>query len=307
MTTEWIESEAPVAAPTNSLKIERETHKLEKRLCRQMGQAIVDFNMIEEGDRVMVCMSGGKDSYGMLDILLKMQQRAPISFEIVAVNLDQKQPGFPDHILPEYLKSLGVEYHIETQDTYSIVKRNIPEGKTMCSLCSRLRRGILYSVARRLKCNKLALGHHRDDMLQTFFLNMFFGGKLKGMPPKLTSDNGEFVVIRPLAYVVEKDLIRWAAHRQFPIIPCSLCGSQENLQRKQIGNMLREWDKKFPGRLETMMTSLQNVVPSHLMDHKLFDFKNVKATGIEDAEGDKAFDEEEFPAPSLPGLQVINA
>ncbi|MDT8992992.1 tRNA 2-thiocytidine(32) synthetase TtcA [Curvibacter sp. APW13] len=307
MTTDWIETEAPVATPTNSLKIERETHKLEKRLCRLMGQAIVDYNMIEEGDRVMVCMSGGKDSYGMLDILLKMQQRAPISFEIVAVNLDQKQPGFPDHILPEYLKGLGIEYHIETQDTYSIVKKNIPEGKTMCSLCSRLRRGILYSVARRLKCNKLALGHHRDDMLQTFFLNMFFGGKLKGMPPKLTSDNGEFVVIRPLAYVVEKDLIRWAEHRQFPIIPCTLCGSQENLQRKQIGNMLREWDKKFPGRLETMMTSLQNVVPSHLMDHKLFDFKNVKATGIEDTEGDKAFDEEEFPTPSLPGLQVINA
>jgi tRNA 2-thiocytidine biosynthesis protein TtcA len=255
----------------------------------------------------MVCMSGGKDSYGMLDILLKMQQRAPINFEIVAVNLDQKQPGFPDHILPEYLKSLGVEYHIETQDTYSIVKRNIPEGKTMCSLCSRLRRGILYSVARRLKCNKLALGHHRDDMLQTFFLNMFFGGKLKGMPPKLTSDNGEFVVIRPLAYVVEKDLVRWAAHRQFPIIPCSLCGSQQNLQRVQIGNMLREWDKKFPGRLETMFTSLQNVVPSHLMDHQQFDFKNVRATGIEDDNGDKAFDEEEFPTPSLPGLQVVGA
>ncbi|TXH88858.1 MAG: tRNA 2-thiocytidine(32) synthetase TtcA [Rhodoferax sp.] len=307
MTTEWIDAEPTVAAPTNSLKIERETHKLEKRLCRQMGQAIVDFNMIEEGDRVMVCMSGGKDSFGMLDILLKMQQRAPIDFEIVAVNLDQKQPGFPDHILPEYLKSLGVEFHIETQDTYSIVKRNIPEGKTMCSLCSRLRRGILYRVARELKCNKIALGHHRDDMLQTFFLNMFFGGKLKGMPPKLTSDNGEFVVIRPLAYVVEKDLIRWAAHRQFPIIPCSLCGSQENLQRKQIGNMLREWDKKFPGRLETMFTALQNVVPSHLMDHKQFDFKNVKATGIEDDDGDKAFDEEEFPTPSLPGLQVLGA
>ena len=307
MTTEWIDAEPAVAAPTNSLKIERETHKLEKRLCRQVGQAIVDFNMIEEGDRVMVCMSGGKDSFGMLDILLKMQQRAPIDFEIVAVNLDQKQPGFPDHILPEYLKAQGVEFHIETQDTYSIVKRNIPEGKTMCSLCSRLRRGILYRVARELRCNKLALGHHRDDMLQTFFLNMFFGGKLKGMPPKLTSDNGEFVVIRPLAYVVEKDLIRWAAHRQFPIIPCSLCGSQENLQRKQIGNMLREWDKKFPGRLETMFTSLQNVVPSHLMDHQLFDFKNVKATGVEDEDGDKAFDEEEFPNPSLPGLQVLGA
>ena len=286
-------------------KIERETHKLEKRLCRQVGQAIIDYNMIEEGDRVMVCMSGGKDSYGMLDILLKMQQRAPIQFEIVAVNLDQKQPGFPDHILPEYLKSMGVEYHIETQDTYSIVKRNIPEGKTMCSLCSRLRRGILYSVARRLKCNKLALGHHRDDMLQTFFLNMFFGGKLKGMPPKLTSDNGEFIVIRPLAYVAEKDLIRWAEHRQFPIIPCSLCGSQENLQRVQAGKMLREWEKQYPGRAETMFTALQNVVPSHLMDSKLHDFKGLKTTGIPDENGDKAFDDESFAPPGLAGLPAL--
>ena len=312
MTTEWIDAEPAVAAPSNSLKIERETHKLEKRLCRQMGQAIVDFNMIEEGDRVMVCMSGGKDSYGMLDILLKMQQRAPINFEMVAVNLDQKQPGFPDHILPEYPAKLGVEFHIETQDTYSIVKRNIPEGKTMCSLCSRLRRGILYNVARKLKCNKLALGHHRDDMLQTFFLNMFFGGKLKGMPPKLTSDNGEFVVIRPLAYVAEKDLIRWAAHREFPIIPCSLCGSQTNLQRVQIGNMLRDWEKQYPGRAETMFTALQNVVPSHLMDHTKHDFKNIRPTGIADENGDKAFDAEDLPTPTLPslsglpGVQVVN-
>ena len=312
MSTAWIEEEAPLteteASRQKELRIERETHKLEKRLCRQMGQAIVDFNMIEEGDRVMVCMSGGKDSYGMLDILLKMQQRAPIDFQIVAVNLDQKQPGFPDHILPEYLSRLGVEFHIETQDTYSIVKRNIPEGKTMCSLCSRLRRGILYSVARRLQCNKLALGHHRDDMLQTFFLNMFFGGKLKGMPPKLTSDNGEFVVIRPLAYVAEKDLIRWAAHRQFPIIPCTLCGSQENLQRVQIGNMLREWEKQYPGRAETMFTALQNVVPSHLMDHTRHDFKNIKPTGIADEDGDKAFDAEDLPAPasgSLSGLSNV--
>jgi tRNA 2-thiocytidine biosynthesis protein TtcA len=306
MSAVWVEDDAPaLVGHDKQVKIEREVHKLEKRLCRQVGQAIMDFNMIEEGDRVMVCMSGGKDSYGMLDILLKMQQRAPIRFEIVAVNLDQKQPGFPDHILPEYLKSLGVEYFIETQDTYSIVKRNIPEGKTMCSLCSRLRRGILYGVARRLKCNKLALGHHRDDMLQTFFLNMFFAGKLKGMPPKLTSDNGEFVVIRPLANVAEKDLIRWAEHRQFPIIPCSLCGSQENLQRVQIGNMLREWEKKYPGRTETMFTALQNVAPSHLMDAKLFDFKGVRATGVEDADGDKAFDAEEFALPTLPGLQSV--
>jgi tRNA 2-thiocytidine biosynthesis protein TtcA len=318
MNATWVEEEttteaAEAAANRNKeLKIERETHKLEKRLCRQVGQAIIDFNMIEEGDRVMVCMSGGKDSYGMLDILLKMQQRAPINFEIVAVNLDQKQPGFPDHILPEYLAKLGVEFHIETQDTYSIVKRNIPEGKTMCSLCSRLRRGILYNVARKLKCNKLALGHHRDDMLQTFFLNMFFGGKLKGMPPKLTSDNGEFVVIRPLAYVAEKDLIRWAAHREFPIIPCSLCGSQTNLQRVQIGNMLRDWEKQYPGRAETMFTALQNVVPSHLMDHTKHDFKNIRPTGIADENGDKAFDAEDLPTPTLPslsglpGVQVVN-
>ena len=325
-TSHWAaEKIAPTAPDTSeakeatTVKTERdamqrlayETNKLEKRLCRQVGQAIMDFNMIEEGDRIMVCMSGGKDSYGMLDILLKMQQRAPISFEIVAVNLDQKQPGFPEHILPEYLTKLGVEFHIETQDTYTIVKRNIPEGKTMCSLCSRLRRGILYNVARKLKCNKLALGHHRDDMLQTFFLNMFFGGKLKGMPPKLTSDNGEFVVIRPLAYVAEKDLIRWAAHREFPIIPCSLCGSQTNLQRVQIGNMLRDWEKQYPGRLETMFTALQNVVPSHLMDHKQHDFKNIRPTGLDDENGDKAFDAEEFPnsarsgLPGLAGLQVV--
>ncbi|MDH4449976.1 MAG: tRNA 2-thiocytidine(32) synthetase TtcA [Rhodoferax sp.] len=319
MSATWVEEDTPTteaadaaAQRDKTLKIERETHKLEKRLCRQVGQAIVDFNMIEEGDRVMVCMSGGKDSYGMLDILLKMQQRAPINFEIVAVNLDQKQPGFPDHILPEYLAKLGVEFHIETQDTYSIVKRNIPEGKTMCSLCSRLRRGILYSVARKLKCNKLALGHHRDDMLQTFFLNMFFGGKLKGMPPKLTSDNGEFVVIRPLAYVAEKDLVRWAAHRQFPIIPCSLCGSQTNLQRVQVGNMLRDWEKQYPGRAETMFTALQNVVPSHLMDHTQHDFKNIRPTGIADENGDKAFDTEDLPPTTLPnlaglpGVQVIS-
>ena len=300
----WTEQETTPLA--RELKIERETHKLEKRLCRLVGQAIVDFNMIEEGDRVMVCMSGGKDSYGMLDILMKLKARAPIDFTLVAVNLDQKQPGFPDHILPEYLSRLGIEYHIETQDTYSIVKKNIPEGKTMCSLCSRLRRGILYRVARELRCNKLALGHHRDDMLQTFFLNMFFGGKLKGMPAKLTSDNGEFIVIRPLAYVVEKDLERWAAHRQFPIIPCTLCGSQENLQRQQVGQMLRDWDKKHPGRVETMFTALQNVVPSHLMDRSLHDFRNLKATGVPDADGDRAFDEEELPVPStLPGLQVV--
>jgi tRNA 2-thiocytidine biosynthesis protein TtcA len=307
MNATWIDEENAVAAKdTAALKIERETHKLEKRLCRQVGQAIMDFNMIEEGDRVMVCVSGGKDSYGMLDILLKMQQRAPISFELIAVNLDQKQPGFPDHILPAYLKQLGVPFHIETQDTYSIVKKVIPEGKTMCSLCSRLRRGILYRVADELKITKIALGHHRDDMLQTFFLNMFFGGKLKGMPPKLVSDDGGHIVIRPLANVAEKDLIRWATHRAFPIIPCTLCGSQENLQRKQIGNMLRDWEKQYPGRIESMFTALQNVVPSHLMDTKRHDFKNIKTTGLPDAEGDKAFDAEEFTATSLPGLQLVS-
>jgi len=289
--------------------IEREIHKLEKRLCHQVGKAIMDFNMIEEGDRVMVCVSGGKDSFGLLDILLKLQSRAPIKFELIAVNLDQKQPGFPDHILPAYLKNLGVPFHIETQDTYSIVKKVIPEGKTMCSLCSRLRRGILYRVADELKITKIALGHHRDDMLQTFFLNMFFGGKLKGMPPKLVSDNGGHIVIRPLANVAEKDLIRWAAHRQFPIIPCSLCGSQENLQRQQIGNMLRDWEKKYPGRIESMFTALQNVVPSHLMDTKRHNFKDIKTTGVPCADGDKVFDEDEFSLaslPSLPSLQVIS-
>ncbi|MGQ0710385.1 MAG: tRNA 2-thiocytidine(32) synthetase TtcA [Rhodoferax sp.] len=306
MTPDWIEAEPPVAEK-KSLKIERETHKLEKRLCRQVGQAIIDFNMIEEGDRVMVCLSGGKDSFTMLDILMKMQQRAPVRFELIAVNLDQKQPGFPDHILPDYLKGLGLPFHIETQDTYSIVKKVVPEGKTMCSLCSRLRRGILYRVADELKITKIALGHHRDDMLQTLFLNMFFGGKLKGMPPKLVSDDGGHVVIRPLANVAEKDIIRWAAHRQYPIIPCNLCGSQENLQRKQVGNMLREWDKKFPGRLETMFTALQNVVPSHLMDHRHYAFRSVRATGVADENGDKAFDEEEFPValPRLDGVQTV--
>ena len=287
------------------LKIERETQKLEKRLCRQVGQAIMDFNMIEEGDRVMVCVSGGKDSYGLLDILLKLQARAPIRFELIAVNLDQKQPGFPAHILPEYLKTLGIEFHIETQDTYSIVKKVIAEGKTMCSLCSRLRRGILYRVADELKITKIALGHHRDDMLQTFFLNMFFGGKLKAMPPKLVSDDGGHIVIRPLANVAEKDLTRWAEHRQFPIIPCTLCGSQENLQRQQIGNMLRDWEKKDPGRIKSMFTALHNVIPSHLMDARHHDFKNIQITGVPSADGDRVFDEEEFSPPSLPALQAV--
>jgi tRNA 2-thiocytidine biosynthesis protein TtcA len=288
------------------IRIEHENHKLEKRLCRQVGEAIVDYNMIEEGDKVMVCMSGGKDSYAMLDILLKMQARAPISFELIAVNLDQKQPGFPADVLPKYLTQLGVKFRIETQDTYSIVKEKVPEGKTMCSLCSRLRRGILYRVAGELGCNKIALGHHRDDILQTFFLNMFFGGKLKSMPPKLVSDGGDHMVIRPLAYVAEKDLVRWAAYRQFPIIPCTLCGSQDGLQRQVVGEMLREWEKKFPGRIENMFAALQNVVPSHLLDHSKFDFKNLVAAGEAFEDGDTAFDREEFPAQALPGLQVVS-
>ncbi|MBI3102951.1 MAG: tRNA 2-thiocytidine(32) synthetase TtcA [Burkholderiales bacterium] len=307
--TAWIQDTA--AAPTlppgsSAFKIEREAHKLEKRLCREVGKAIVQYNMIEEGDKVMVCMSGGKDSYALLDILLKLQKRAPVRFEIVAVNLDQKQPGFPEHVLPDYLTSVGVPFHIENEDTYSIVKRLIPEGKTTCSLCSRLRRGILYRVADELGATKIALGHHRDDMLATLLLNMFFGGKLKSMPPKLVSDDGRHVVIRPLAFVAEKDTTQWAKVRQFPIIPCNLCGSQENLQRKQVSEMLREWQKKYPGRVENMANALQNVVPSHLLDGKLYDFVNARATGIASEDGDKAFDEEEFPAPPpLPGMQVV--
>jgi tRNA 2-thiocytidine biosynthesis protein TtcA len=273
-------------------KYARETNKLSKRLHRLVGQAIADFNMIEPGDKVMVCLSGGKDSYTLLDILLSLQARAPVHFDIVAVNLDQKQPGFPEDVLPSYLRSLGVPFHIEEQDTYTTVTRVIPEGKTLCSLCSRLRRAILYRVASELGATKVALGHHRDDMLQTFFLNAFFGGKMKGMPPKLQSDDGRHIVIRPLAYVKEGDIERWAEHRQFPIIPCNLCGSQENLQRKQIKAMLHDWDKKHPGRVESLFNAMQNIVPSHLMDRQQFDFVSLKATGLADAQGDIAFDEE---------------
>ena len=295
------------APPTEAeRRAAHEINKLSKRLHRQVGQAITDYNMIEEGDRVMVCLSGGKDSYSLLDILLNLQQRAPINFSIVAVNLDQKQPGFPAEVLPAYLKSRGVDFHIENQDTYSVVKRVIPEGDTMCSLCSRLRRGILYRVAGELGANKIALGHHRDDFLGTVFLNLFFQGRLKGMPPKLVSDDGRHTVIRPLAYVAETDIERWAAHRQFPIIPCTLCGSQENLQRQQMSAMLKEWDKKHPGRIENMFTALQNVVPSHLMDAGLHDFRHLRATGVADDEGDKAFDPESFPAAAPPGLQVLS-
>ncbi|GGA91644.1 tRNA 2-thiocytidine(32) synthetase TtcA [Agarivorans gilvus] len=271
-------------------------NKLQKRIRRHVGQAIGDFNMIEDGDKVMVCLSGGKDSYAMLDILLNLKAHAPISFEVVAVNLDQKQPGFPEHILPEYLASLGIDYKIVEEDTYSIVKDKIPEGKTTCSLCSRLRRGILYRTASELGATKIALGHHRDDILETLFLNMFHGGKLKTMPPKLVSDDGKHVVIRPMAYCKESDLIKYADLKEFPIIPCNLCGSQENLQRQAIKQMLNEWEKRFPGRIESMFRSIQNVVPSHLMDHQQFDFKSItKDSGIIDG-GDIGFDAPEFEA-----------
>ena len=269
-----------------------ENNKLHKRLCRLVGQAIGDFNMIEEGDKVMVCVSGGKDSYALLDILLTLRERAPINFDIIAVNLDQKQPNFPADILPAYLNKLGVPFHIENQDTYSIVKRLIPEGKTTCSLCSRLRRGILYRVADELGATKIALGHHRDDILETFFLNMFFGGKLKGMPAKLQSDDGKHIVIRPMAYVKEADSARYAEVKRFPIIPCDLCGSQENLQRKQIKGLMREWEKKFPGRVESIFSALSNVAPSHLMDRALFGFADLKADGVASPQGDIAFDDE---------------
>jgi hypothetical protein len=271
-------------------------NKLQKRLRRNVGNAIADFNMIEEGDKVMVCLSGGKDSYTLLDILLNLKLNAPIHFDVVAVNLDQKQPGFPEHILPEYLANIGVEYKIVEENTYGIVKEKIPEGKTTCSLCSRLRRGILYRTATELGATKIALGHHRDDMLETLFLNMFYGGKLKSMPPKLISDDGKQIVIRPLAYCKEKDIEKYAEAKQFPIIPCNLCGSQPNLQRQVIKEMLQTWDRQYPGRIETMFSALQNVAPSHLCDPNLFDFKNIKrGQVIEGVEGDLAFDKEEMP------------
>ncbi len=284
-------------------KDSHELNKLSKRLHRQVGEAIGDFKMIEDGDKVMVCLSGGKDSYALLDILLNLQKRAPIRFELVAVNLDQKQPGFPEDVLPGYLKGIGVPFHIEEQDTYSIVKKLIPEGKTTCSLCSRLRRGILYRVAQELGATKIALGHHRDDIVTTLMLNMFHGGTLKGMPPKLVSDDGRNTVIRPLAYVAEQDLADWAEQRRFPIIPCNLCGSQENLQRAAIKAMLQGWEKQQPGRLDNMLRALAHVVPSHLMDRRLFPFETIRPTGAAFAGGDIAFDEDEgcgeppLPAP----------
>jgi tRNA 2-thiocytidine biosynthesis protein TtcA len=295
------------AAARAEKKAAFEANKLSKRLHRQVGQAIGDFNMIEAGDKVMVCLSGGKDSYALLDILLSLQQRAPVRFELVAVNLDQKQPGFPADVLPAYLESRGVPFHIENQDTYSIVKKLVPEGQTMCSLCSRLRRGILYRVAGELGATKIALGHHRDDMVVTMLMNMFFGGRLKGMPPKLVSDDGRNVVIRPLAYVAETDLERWAVHRQFPIIPCTLCGSQDNLQRVQVKKMLREWERQYPGRSDNMLRAMAHVVPSHLMDRNLYPFQTVQATGVADVAGDRAFDPDDEPCapPAAPSAAPV--
>lgn len=269
-------------------------NKLQKRLRRLVGTAIADFNMIEAGDRIMVCLSGGKDSYALLDILRNLQAHAPLQFELIAVNLDQKQPGFPEQVLPAYLTEIGMPFRIVEQDTYSVVKRVIADGKTTCSLCSRLRRGVLYRVASELGATKIALGHHRDDILETLFLNMFYGGKLKAMPPKLVSDNGKHIVIRPLAYCKEKDLAAYAAIANFPIIPCNLCGSQPNLQRQVIKEMMQQWDKKFPGRLETMFRSLQNVQLSHLADTSRYDFFNLKAQDQPFLDGDTAFDEETF-------------
>ena len=268
--------------------------KLRKLLEGRTGKAIIEYNMIEDGDTVLVCCSGGKDSYTLLAMLMALQKRAPIKFRLIAMNLDQKQPGFPEDILPRYFESIGVEYRIVEADTYSVVKDKIPEGKTTCSLCSRLRRGVIYRTAKELGANKIALGHHRDDMVHTLFLNILFGGKLKSMPPKLVTDDGAHVVIRPLAYCAESQIAKFARGMEFPIIPCNLCGSQENLQRQKIREMMEDWDKRFPGRSESVFTALQNVVPSHLADNKLFDFSSLNLDTQVD-EGDIVFDTLEMP------------
>jgi len=274
-----------------------EYNKLRKRLRRQVGQAIADYDMIQDGDKVMVCLSGGKDSYTLLDILMNLRDHAPIDFELIAVNLDQKQPGFPEHVLPEYLSAIGVPFHIIEKDTYSIVKEVVPEGKTTCGICSRLRRGSLYGYARQNGITKIALGHHRDDIIETLFLNMFYGSKLKAMPPKLLSDDKTNIVIRPLSYVKEADIERYAAARQFPIIPCNLCGSQQNLQRQVIKDMLQGWEKQQPGRLENIFRSIQNLSPSQLADQQLFDFKNLEMQReTSSGEHDAAYDDQTFPA-----------
>ena len=278
--------------------------KLEKKLRHNVGKAINEYNMIEDGDKIMVCLSGGKDSYALLDVLLLLKKSAPIHFDIIAVNLDQKQPGFPEHILPEYLTSIGVEFKIIEENTYGIVKEKIEEGKTTCSLCSRLRRAVLYKAAKELGATKVALGHHRDDMIETLMLNMFYGGKIKSMPAKLVSDNGEHVVIRPLAFCKESELIQYASLKRFPIIPCNLCGSQPNMQRQNIKKMLNDWHHQFPGRIESMFTAIRNVVPSHLCDNQLFDFKNITSSaGITEEMidgGDTAFDQEQFTEQNTP-------
>ena len=277
-----------ISNQSNNMKLQ----KIEKKLRRNVGQAIAENNMIEDGDKIMVCLSGGKDSYALLSILMLLKESAPIHFDIVAVNLDQKQPGFPEHILPDYLESLGVDYKIVEEDTYSIVKEKIPEGKTTCSLCSRLRRAVLYKAAKELGATKIALGHHRDDMVETLMLNMFYGGKIKSMPAKLVSDNGEHVVIRPLAFCKEEELIQYAVLKDFPIIPCNLCGSQPNLQRQNIKQMLQQWNLHHPGRIESMFTAMKNIVPSHLCDGELFDFKSINANSGVINGGDTAFDNE---------------
>ncbi|MBK8525162.1 MAG: tRNA 2-thiocytidine(32) synthetase TtcA [Betaproteobacteria bacterium] len=267
--------------------------KLGKRLTSNTGKAIADYNMIEHGDTVLVCVSGGKDSYTLLSVLMALRERAPIDFRLVAMNLDQKQPGFPADILPAYFEKIGIEYRIVEADTYSVVKEKIPEGKTTCSLCSRLRRGIIYRTAKELGANKIALGHHRDDMVHTLFLNMLFGGKIKAMPPKLITDDGAHVVIRPLAYCAEADIARFARGMEYPLIPCNLCGSQENMQRQKIREMMQDWDRRYPGRTEAVFTALQNVVPSHLADNNLFDFRSLKLGDVVE-EGDTAFDGPQF-------------
>ncbi len=285
--------------------------RLKKRLESDVGKAIADYNMIEHGDTVLVCISGGKDSYAMLSILMAMQQRAPVDFRLIAMNLDQKQPGFPADVLPAYLSGLGVDYRIVEQDTYSIVKEKIPEGKTTCSLCSRLRRGVIYRTAKELGANKIALGHHRDDIVHTLFLNLLFGGKLKAMPPKLVTDDGAHVVIRPLAYSSENDIARFARGMAFPIIPCNLCGSQNNLQRQKIREMMQDWDRRFPGRTESVFSALQNIVPSHLADKTLFDFKGLRVgAALEELDGgDTVFDGpqlgEELSLPVVEALQLF--
>jgi len=290
---------------TDPRREQYERNKLAKRLRRQVGEAIADFGLIEPGDRVMVCLSGGKDSYGMLDLLLALRDKAPVEFDIVAVNLDQKQPGFPARVLPDYLTARGVPFRIVEQDTYSVVKRVVPEGKTMCALYSRLRRGVLYRVAGELGATKIALGHHRDDILATFFLNLFYGGKLKAMPAKLVSDDGRHVVIRPLAYAEERDLAAYAEAQRFPIIPCTLCGSQENLQRQAVRRMLAEWDGRYPGRSASILRALSDVRLSHLMDRKLFDFAGLRPTGVADPEGDTAFDAQDFGEPRFADISVV--